>query len=113
MMDKKCRNDGCFKNPSYVVAGSRKGEFCSQHATAELVSVDKSEYGNEGCFKRPSYVVAGSKEAEFCSQPATEMVARRRESVAAMAAQSGCCKVLRVAARRSTGPSKLRRGWLG
>lgn len=63
-------NKDCSKEPSYGVAGSRKREFCTQHAMAGMMNVASKKCGNEGCIKRPSQGVTGSEKREFCAQHA-------------------------------------------
>ena len=61
---------GC--NPSYGVAGSKKAEYCAQHALEGMVHVRSKKCAGDGCSKQPSYGVAGSKKAEYCAQHALE-----------------------------------------
>lgn len=37
--NKRCGYPGCTKGPSYGVAGTKKREFCAQHATEGMVNV--------------------------------------------------------------------------
>eukprot|EP00752_Nemacystus_decipiens_P016879 g15111.t1 len=58
-----CGHPGCTTRPSFgVEGGSKKAEFCAQHAKAGMLDV---------VHKRPSYGVEGSsKKAELCAQHA-------------------------------------------
>ncbi|CAM9749683.1 unnamed protein product [Sphacelaria rigidula] len=88
VMHKKCGYEGCSTHPSYGVAGSKRAEFCSKHARAEMVNVVQQKCGYEGCSTRPSYGVAGSNRAEFCfkhARTAMVNVVTRRYSY------GGCC----------------------
>lgn len=67
---KKCAEEECSKSPSYGVAGSKKAEFCSQHARAGMVNVKSNACVQEDCSKQPSYGVAGISRREFCVQHA-------------------------------------------
>ncbi|CAM9551221.1 unnamed protein product, partial [Sphacelaria rigidula] len=44
---KKCGYEECFTLPSYGVVGSKKAEFCSKHASTEMVNVVNKKCGNE------------------------------------------------------------------
>ncbi|CAM9260017.1 unnamed protein product [Sphacelaria rigidula] len=68
--NKRCSEDACLKHPSYGVAGSKKAEFCSEHARVGMVNVVTRKCSDDACLKSPSYGVAGSKKAEFCSEHA-------------------------------------------
>ncbi|CAM9522436.1 unnamed protein product [Sphacelaria rigidula] len=70
VVSKQCGDEGCSKKPSYGVAGSKKAEFCSQHARGGMVNVRFQTCCSEGCSKKPSYGVAGSKNARFSPQHA-------------------------------------------
>ncbi|CAM9729124.1 unnamed protein product, partial [Ectocarpus fasciculatus] len=53
----------CTLRSSYGNAGSKKVEFCSQHAQKGMISVVTKRCGHPGCTKRPSYDSTGSKKA--------------------------------------------------
>ena len=62
---RKCRTEGCGKQPSYGVAGTQTVEYCCQHARDGMVIIYSSrKCRTEGCGKKPSYGVAGTKTAE-------------------------------------------------
>jgi len=65
---KKCVSDECPKKPSYGVAGSRKAEYCAQHALEGMVGV----YLKKCVPKLPTYGISGSRKAEYCAQHALE-----------------------------------------
>ncbi len=76
-MPKHCHYDECTTRPSYGVDdGSRKAEFCSQHAKAGMVDVVNRRCAHQGCTKGPSYGKDdGCRKVEFCSAHAmAEMV---------------------------------------
>ena len=66
----------CSHPTAFVVGnGSKKPEYCSQHAKASMVNVENKKRlcvcGHHGCAEPPSYGVNdGSKKAEYCSQHA-------------------------------------------
>ncbi|CAM9376861.1 unnamed protein product [Sphacelaria rigidula] len=70
-MMNRCSHDGCFKHPWYGLEGSRKAEFCKQHAADGMVSI-MIRCSHDGCFKHPSYGLESSKNVEFCKQHAME-----------------------------------------
>lgn len=57
MVSKRCSHEGCTKLPSWGLAGSRKHEFCAQHAMEGLVEVVRKwkTCSYEGCTKLPSW----------------------------------------------------------
>lgn len=68
----QCGQAGCEKRPTYGLMGSKKREFCSQHAKKGMINVNNKRCIQPNCSTIPSFAVAGSKKAEFCSQHAME-----------------------------------------
>ncbi|CAN0228026.1 unnamed protein product, partial [Ascophyllum nodosum] len=68
----KCRTEGCGKQPSFGVAGTKTKEYCSQHAPDGMVDIKSRKCRTKGCGKIPSFGVAGTKTKEFCSQHAPD-----------------------------------------
>eukprot|EP00903_Cladosiphon_okamuranus_P005799 g5746.t1 len=68
----QCGQPGCEKRPTYGLKGSKKREFCSQHAKKGMINVNNKRCIQPNCSTIPSFAVAGSKKAEFCSQHAME-----------------------------------------
>ncbi|CAN0506083.1 unnamed protein product [Ectocarpus sp. 12 AP-2014] len=68
----QCGHAKCTKRPTYGVAGSKKREFCSQHARDGMVNVNNKRCIQPNCTTIPSFAAVGSKKAEFCSQHARE-----------------------------------------
>ena len=68
VVSKSCAHNSCTKRPSYGVAGSRKAEYCSQHASDGMIDVVRKRCAHNSCTKHSSYGVAGSRKAEYCSQ---------------------------------------------
>ena len=52
--------------------GTKKGQFCSQHAEEGMVDVLHKRCSHDGCTKRPIFGHEGTKKAQFCSQHAEE-----------------------------------------
>ena len=67
---RKCQTEGCGKQPSFEVVGTKKGEYCAQHAPDGMVHVRSRKCRTEGCGKQPSFGVASTKPAEYCAQHA-------------------------------------------
>ena len=61
---RKCRTEGCGKQPSFGVAGTKTAEFCAQHALDEIVDVNSKKCRIEDCDERLSFGVAGTKTVE-------------------------------------------------
>ncbi|CAN0223315.1 unnamed protein product [Ascophyllum nodosum] len=68
----KCRTEGCGKQPSYGVAGTKPTEYCAQHAPDGMVNVYNRKCKTEGCGKQRSHGVAGTKTVEYCAQHAPD-----------------------------------------
>ncbi|CAM9586530.1 unnamed protein product [Ectocarpus sp. 4 AP-2014] len=51
---RKCGHPGCMKQPSFGTDGSKKAEFCSQHAKQGMVNLRSRRCNHPGCMKRPS-----------------------------------------------------------
>lgn len=54
---KRCGQPSCTKTALFGVAGTRKAEFCAQHAEAGMVRMRSSSsgmYAHAGCTKHPS-----------------------------------------------------------
>ncbi|CAM9420640.1 unnamed protein product [Ascophyllum nodosum] len=69
---RKCKTEGCGKQPSFGVAGIKTGEYCGQHAPHGMVNVRDRKCRTEGCGKKPSFGVAGTKTVECCEQNAPD-----------------------------------------
>ncbi|CAB1096544.1 unnamed protein product [Ectocarpus sp. CCAP 1310/34] len=69
---KRSSHPGCIKIPSFGNDGSKKAEFCSQHAQQGMVDVCSKRCCHPDCTTRPNYGEDGSKKAEFCSQHARQ-----------------------------------------
>ena len=70
--NRRCRTEGCVKQPSFGVAGTKTVEYCAQHAPNRMVDVKNRKCRIEGCRKGPSYGVTGTKTAEYCAQHAPD-----------------------------------------
>ena len=60
-MGKECGFTGCPKRAHYGVEGTRRAEFCAQHAHDGYVNVLGPKCKQQGCAKRPTFGVAGQK----------------------------------------------------
>ena len=67
-----CAKGRCSKQSKYGVSGSRRGEYCAEHALEGMVYVYSNKCVGDGCPKRPSYGVSGSKKPEYCAEHALE-----------------------------------------
>ena len=67
---RKCGTEGCTKQPSFGVTGTRSAEYCPQHAPGGMVNVKSRKCRAERCGKIPSFGVTGTKTAEYCAQHA-------------------------------------------
>ncbi|CAM9859658.1 unnamed protein product [Ascophyllum nodosum] len=85
---KKCRSEGCGKQPSFGVAGTKTAEYCAQHSPDGMVNVCSRKCGvaqhaeggmvnfydrkcrTETCGKQLSFGVANSRTVEYCAQHA-------------------------------------------
>ena len=63
-----CRTEGCGKQPSFGVAGTKTREYCAQHAPDGMVSSNIRMCRTEGCGKKSSFGVAGTTTREYCTQ---------------------------------------------
>ena len=70
--NKKCRAERCGKQPSFGVAGTKRAEYCAQHALEGMVDVKGRKCRTEGCGTQPSFGVAGTKTMAYCAQHALE-----------------------------------------
>ena len=69
---RKCRTEGCGKQPSFGVAGTKTVRYCAQHALDGMVNVCSRKCRTEGCGKQPSFGVAGTKTVRYCAQHALD-----------------------------------------
>ena len=76
--NKKCRTEGCVKQPSFEVAGTKTAEYCAQHALDGMAIVFSRKCRTGGCGKIPSFGVAGRKTAECCAQHGMVNVCNRK-----------------------------------
>ena len=69
---RSCKSEGCNKQPIYNVKGQKKGLYCLQHKTEEMVNVISKMCIHEGCNTIPNYNVEGETKALYCSEHKTE-----------------------------------------
>ena len=69
---KKCRTEGCGKQPSFGVADTKTAEYCAKHAPGEMVNICHKKFRSEGCDKRSSFGVAGTKTVKYCARRTPE-----------------------------------------
>ena len=62
-----CGSVGCRRKASHGFRGSRKLEFCVEHAADGMVNLRTKRCSRQGCFKIPTYGVEGSTHREFCA----------------------------------------------
>ncbi|CAN0437096.1 unnamed protein product [Ascophyllum nodosum] len=67
---KKCKTEGCGKQPFFGVAGTKTVEYCAHHAPDGMVNVYNIKCRAEICGKIPSFGVTGTKTADYCAQHA-------------------------------------------
>ncbi|CAN0173658.1 unnamed protein product [Pylaiella littoralis] len=66
-----CRHVGCDGPPLYGKAGTKNGEFCSQHRRDGMVKLFSRRCAHPGCTTHPAFGVPGSK-PELCRQHAQD-----------------------------------------
>ena len=54
-LTRKCLAEGCSKQPSLGVAGTKMAEYCAQHAPDGMVNVRNKRCTTEDCGKEPSF----------------------------------------------------------
>ena len=70
--NKRCTTQGCGKEPSFGVAGTKTVECCTQHVPDGIINGRNIKCTTEGCDKEPSFGVAGTKMAKYCTQHAQD-----------------------------------------
>ena len=65
---KKCKTEGCGKQPSFGVAGTKRVEYCAQQASDKTIVVKNRKCKTHGCGKWLTFGLGGRKTAEYCSQ---------------------------------------------
>lgn len=60
-MGKECDHPGCPKRAHYGVDGTRRAEFCAQHAHDGYVNVLGPRCAHPACSKRPTFGLPGKK----------------------------------------------------
>ena len=74
-------NCHCGKQAIYNVRGEKKGLFCSDHKTPEMVNAKNKTCESAGCEKQPTYNVRGTKKGLLCADHKTpEMVDVKHET---------------------------------
>ena len=69
---KRCAHNGCTKYPSYGETGTKRAEYCLQHALDGMIDVVSKRCAHNGCIKQPSYGVAGYGNSKYCAQHALD-----------------------------------------
>jgi len=83
-------NCHCGKQAIYNVRGEKKGLFCSDHKTPEMVNAKNKTCESAGCEKQPAYNVRGTKKGLLCADHKTpEMVDVKHETCES----AGCEKI--------------------
>eukprot|EP00752_Nemacystus_decipiens_P005692 g5152.t1 len=73
----KCPVQGCGKEPSFGVAGTRSAKFCRVHADPTMVNVRANrKCASPGCETRPAYGQPGSGKSQFCKPHALPGMAK-------------------------------------
>ncbi|CAM9891520.1 unnamed protein product, partial [Sphacelaria rigidula] len=90
VVNKRCGQEGCFNKPSYGAKGSRRADFCAQHAVAGMVNVVKKRRGQEG-FSKPSNGTVGSRRGKFGAQHAGRAI---MDVESKRCGQEGCSKYI-------------------
>ena len=67
---RRCRIESCGKQTSFGGTGTKRAEYCAQHAPGGIVDVKIRMCRSKSCGKIPSFGVARTKTAEYCSQHA-------------------------------------------
>lgn len=61
-----CAQKDCpVKHPTYNVKGEKKGKYCKEHKTSDMIDVDNPTCGYVGCPKQPCYGIKGNK-VKYC-----------------------------------------------
>lgn len=72
VVNKKCGQPGCQKQPTHGLTGTRTREFCFAHAPPEMINLHIKMCGHAGCSKQRSHGVVGTQKREFCGEHAVE-----------------------------------------
>jgi len=64
-MGKECDHPGCPKRAHYGVDGTRRAEFCAQHAHDGYVNVLGPRCAHPACSKRPTFGLPGKKVSRY------------------------------------------------
>ena len=65
---RRCKAEGCSKQPSLGMPGTNTLEYCAQHASDSMINVKSKACKMEGCGRRLPYGVAGTKTGKYCTQ---------------------------------------------
>ena len=76
-MPRICAKGRCSKRSKYGVSGSRKPEYCAEHALKEMVDVYSKKCAEDGCSTIARYGVSGTRKAEYCAEHTLEGVGQR------------------------------------
>lgn len=66
-MPRKCSKERCSKQPRYGVSGTKKREYCAEHALEGMVDLLSSKCAGDGCSKGANYGVSGTRKREYCA----------------------------------------------
>ncbi|CAM9611848.1 unnamed protein product [Ascophyllum nodosum] len=69
---RKCRTEGCSKQPSFGVAGTQTVMYCAQHASDGMANVCSRKCRTEGCGEKSSFGVAGAETGGYCARHAPD-----------------------------------------
>ncbi|CAM9608782.1 unnamed protein product [Ectocarpus sp. 12 AP-2014] len=69
---KTCGQPDCTNTSTFGVEGTKKTEFCVEHAPQGMVFMYHKTCSQPACTQRPSYGVVGTKKLLFCRQHAPQ-----------------------------------------
>ena len=67
-----CKFANCNKRPNYNLPSEKKGLFCSEHKTENMIDVKNTRCCHLNCMTIPNYNLPSEKKGLFCSEHKTE-----------------------------------------
>ncbi|CAN0479282.1 unnamed protein product [Laminaria digitata] len=92
---RRCSYDSCSFCPSFNVVGSKKPEYCKQHAENGMVDVRRKRCAHDSCMGWPRWGLVSEGSASACASHRSDLPAGRVIDFKAPCKGAGCQKMSR------------------
>lgn len=66
--NKKCKHDGCMKQPVFNIIGQGVALYCKTHKSPNMINIKDKPCIADGCLKQPMFNIPGMKVGRYCKE---------------------------------------------